>query len=592
MDPRLVAPTLTAALQLLQHHATRGFTFVRADGTDRFLSFAELLVEANARARGLQDRGYVQGDRVALILPEGSEFVVTLLGAIIAGVVPVPIYPQLTFKNLDTYHDTVGHILVASGARGLLTCATTKPFLDAIATKHALEFGITTSIELRVEGGTPHAVSIAPTDLCFLQFTSGSTAKPKGVEITHRNVAWNAESFMIHGLGVISGSDKGVSWLPLFHDMGLIGFVMGPLFADIEVVFLPTASFVRAPRMWLELISRHRATISYAPNFAYQLVAKRLKDKDVEGLDLSRWRHAGSGAEPIQPRTLREFAGKLAGAGFCARSFLPSYGMAESTLAITFSEMRGLPGEPIFGLRTDVIDAAQLQAGVAVAVNASAPPAGVTAQEIVNCGRAFPAHEIAIVAEDGSRLPDRTTGQIIARGPSISPGYYQDAEKTKQTFRDGWLYTGDLGYLVNGELFICGRLKDMLIIRGRNFYPSDIEWAVGDLARVRRGNVVAFGVDVDGDEQLAVLAEAFQSDSAGLTEEIAAVINAQFSLTPHVVQLVGQGSLPRTSSGKPQRSKTKQMYQVGAFAVRDKAAPDKAAPDKAAPDKAAPDTDN
>jgi fatty-acyl-CoA synthase len=376
--------------------------------------------------------------------------------------------------------------------------------------------------------------------------------------VTHRNLAWNAQSFMIHGLNKDSAVDKGVSWLPLFHDMGLIGFVIGPIFTDIQVVFMPTASFVRTPRMWLDKIAKHRGTITYAPNFAYALVTKRLKDKDVAELDLSCIRHAGSGAEPIQANTLREFAKKLAPAGFREDAFLPSYGMAEGTLAITFGDMRAVERR---GMRTDTVVTKELEQGRAT------PGTGEGTHELVNCGRAFADHEIAIVdPETGERLPDRRVGEVITRGPSICAGYYLDAEKTAAAFKDGWLHTGDLGYLVNGDVFICGRLKDMIIIRGRNFYPNDIEWAVSELESVRRGNVVAFSVPVDGEEALVVCAEGARSSAAELSTQIAQLINEQFSLTPHRVDVVALGALPRTSSGKPQRRKAREMFLAGAFA--------------------------
>jgi fatty-acyl-CoA synthase len=378
------------------------------------------------------------------------------------------------------------------------------------------------------------------------------------VVVTHANLAANSEAFMIHGLGKDSSFDKGVSWLPLYHDMGLIGYVIGPLFTDIPVVFMPTASFVRSPRLWLDTIHKHRGTIAYAPNFAYQLVSKRLKEKDVaaSGWDLSCMRITGCGAEPIQAKTLREFADKLRPVGFDPKSYLPSYGMAEATLAITFVK-HGT------GVRTETIDPRAREAHEAKPVS--------DGSELVNCGRAFPEHEVAIVDENGARLGERRIGEIVTRGPSISSGYFQEPDLTAQSWKKGpdghtWLYTGDLGYLVDGELFICGRLKDIIIIRGRNFYPSDIEWVVSELPGVRRGNVVAFGTEVDGEEQLVVCAEAFASDAAKLTEAIQNAVTAQIGLSVHKVEIVPQGTLPRTSSGKAQRRKTKQMFLDGAFA--------------------------
>jgi fatty-acyl-CoA synthase len=546
---REVAPTLVDAVRALAHDAGRGFVFVRPDGTERFASFADIHEEATRRGSHLAARGLGKGDRVALVIPDGDEFVLSFLGALFAGVVPVPIFPQLSFKNVEGYHETVSHIAHASGASMLLTTTATRPYLEAVLARTPSITTLATVDELAAPAPRPLDVAIGADDLAFLQFTSGSTARPKGVIVTHGNLAANSRAFMIHGLQKDDSFDKGVSWLPLFHDMGLIGFVVGPLFTNIPCVFLPTATFVRTPRVWLDTIHKHRGTITYAPNFAYALVSKRLKEKDVAGLDLSCLRIAGCGAEPIQAKHLREFAGKLAPAKFDPKSFLPSYGMAEATLAVTFVPLG-------VGLRTDAVDPKALTERVAT-------PAAEGGSELVDCGRAFPDHEIAIVDDTGKRLGERKVGQIITRGPSVTAGYFEEAELTAASFKGGWLYTGDLGYLVDGNLFVCGRVKDMIIIRGRNYYPSDIEWKVSELPGVRRGNVVAFGVDVGGEEQLVVCAEALSSEAPALVEAIRGSITADFALTAHDVVIVPQGSLPRTSSGKAQRRKTHQMYVDG-----------------------------
>lgn len=552
-DPTFVAPTLPAAIRQLAEHTDRGFVFVRGDGKERFCSFAEIGEQSQRRAADLHARGLKKGDRLAIVVPEPDEFVLSFLGAVMGGIVPVPIYPQLSFKNVESYHDTVTHIANASGASMLLTTASTKPYVDPVLSRAPSMKSIVTVDEIGADDNGTIDVAIEPEDLAFLQFTSGSTSRPKGVMVTHRNLAWNSESFMIHGLQKDSSFDKGVSWLPLFHDMGLIGFVIGPLFTNIPVVFIPTASFVRNPRIWLDKIHQHRGTITYAPNFAFALVTKRVKEKDVADLDLSCLRRAGCGAEPIQAKTLREFADKLKGAKFDPRAFLPSYGMAEATLAITFV--------PAFsGVRSDTVDKTGLESG-------KATPAA-DGQELVNCGHAFPDHEVAIVDEHGGRLADRQVGQIVARGPSVASGYHQEPELTAEAFKTGpdgriWLYTGDLGYMVDGEVFICGRLKDLIIVRGRNFYPSDIEWVVSELPGIRRGNVVAFSAEIGGEEQLVVTAEGVSTEAETLRTAVAKRIVADFALTPHEVVIVPQGTLPRTSSGKPQRRKTMQMYLDG-----------------------------
>jgi len=574
---RQVAPTLVDAARSLAQDDVRGYVFVRADGSERLWTFKALAEEAERRGSAFRALGLAKGDRLALVLPDGEEFVLSFLGALFAGVVPVPIYPQLSFKNVESYHETVAHIARASGARLLLTNASSRPFLEPVAPRVPDLRALVSVDELVGSGATLDGV-VCPTDVAFLQFTSGSTSRPKGVIVTHDNLAANAEAFMIDGVHRDPSFDKGLSWLPLFHDMGLIGFVVGPLFTNVPCVFLPTASFVRTPRLWIDKIHQHRATITYAPNFAYALVAKRLKDKDVDGLDLSCLRVAGCGAEPIQAKALRDFATRLQPARFDPRAFVPSYGMAEATLAISFSPLGR-------GLRTDTVDPQALTRGEARAPSpVAAEPPSHRGIEIVDCGRPFAGHEIAIVDDAGQRLGDRQVGQIVVRGPSVTPGYFEDPELTAQTYKSlpgdppgapVWLHTGDLGYFAEGGLFVCGRVKDMIIVRGRNYYPSDIEWSVSELPHVRRGNVVAFGVFVDaqgqiahaglGEEQLVICCEGAGQDAEAIRDAASACVAAQFGLTPHDVVVLPLSSLPRTSSGKPQRRRVRQMYMDGAL---------------------------
>jgi fatty-acyl-CoA synthase len=582
--PRHVAPTLVDAVRALEGDDERGFVFVRADGTERLRSFRAMAAEAARRAASLAALGLEKGDRVALVVPDGEEFVLSLLGTLFAGLVPVPLSPQLSMSSLDAYHATVAHILRASGAAVLLTTTAARPYVEGVEGLVAREGlrAIVTVEDLAASKGSDESlcVPVSPDDLALLQFTSGSTSHPKGVVVTHGNLAANAEAFMIHGLDRDPQVDKGVSWLPLFHDMGLIGFVVGPLFTNVPCVLLPTASFARRPRLWLDKIHQHRGTITYAPNFAYALVAKRLKGKEVQDLDLSSLRVSGCGAEPIQASVLREFATTLAPARFDPRAFLPSYGMAEATLAITFTPLRQ-------GLRSDTVDVAALAEGRAVA---PAPGAREDAGEIVDCGVVFPDHEIAIIDAAGARQGERQVGQIVARGPSVTQGYFREPELTAQTFRPisgdapgeaPWLHTGDLGYVAGGRLFVCGRVKDIIIVRGRNYYPSDIEWAVTDAstdAAARRGIVVAFGVFIDaqgrassasggaaGGEQLVVCCEGHSSEVDAIRDSATAVLASRFGLTVHEVVVTPLASLPRTSSGKPKRSETRQRYLEGSL---------------------------
>ncbi len=553
--------------------------FVRPDGTERLRSFQEMAAEAGRRAASLAALGLERGDRVALVIPDGEEFVLSLLGTHFAGLVPVPLSPQLSMSSIDAYHATVAHIARAAGAAILLTTAPARPYVEAVLGRVDGLRAIVTVEELSASNrnGETLCAPVSPDDLALIQFTSGSTSRPKGVTVTHGNLAANAEAFMIHGLDRDPRVDKGVSWLPLFHDMGLIGFVVGPLFTNVPCVLLPAASFARRPRLWLDKIHQHRGTITYAPNFAYALVAKRLKGKDLQDLDLSSLRVSGCGAEPIQASVLREFAETLAPARFDPRAFLPSYGMAEATLAITFTSLQQ-------GLRADTVDAQALSGGLAVAPTGGDGLSGTG--EIVDCGAVFPGHELAIIDATGARLGDRQVGQIVARGPSVSVGYFRDPELTAQTFRPlpgdapgeaRWLHTGDLGYTVKGQLFVCGRVKDVIIVRGRNYYPSDIEWAVTEASAtsLRRGNVVAFGVFVDAlgrasaggasEEQLVICCEGHSTEVDAIRETATAVLASRFGLTVHEVVVTPLASLPRTSSGKPKRRETRQRYLEGSL---------------------------
>jgi fatty-acyl-CoA synthase len=554
---RRVAPTLAAAVEALANTHQRGFTFVDTQGAERFYSFHALHAEALKRSYGLRRLGLQKGDRISLIVAESDDFVLTLLGAVLAGVVPVPIYPRLGFKASDGYVDTVAHITNAAGSAAIVTTEQQEPHVrDAMPRCPS----VTQLIDMKqlaaaAEGEALAPVEISPDDICFLQFTSGSTSLPKGVVVKHGNLAANCRAFMYEGLQANpEAGDKGISWLPLFHDMGLIGFVFGPLFTDIPVVFLPTSSFARSPRVWLEAAHRHRATLTYAPNFGYALAAKRLKERDLQGLDLSCLRVAGCGAEPIQIGTLRAFADKLAPTGFKPEYLLPCYGMAEGTLAISFTKLTE-------SVRADHLSAEALQAGKAVQAAGDAP-----ANDIVCCGTPFENHEVRIVDDAGNVLGERQVGQIITRGPSVCGSYFENPSASAESFKaGGWLFTGDLGYLANGELYICGRLKDVIIVRGRNFYPQDIEWCVAQIEGARRDNVVAFGVIEDGEEKLVICAETSRVQAAALREEIPKRVLDEIGLQPFKVELVALGTLPKTSSGKPQRRKTKALWASGQF---------------------------
>lgn len=543
--------TLVDALSLLPRDETRGFRFIGADTKERFYSYDAIEKEAHRRAAHFAALGLKKGDRLAIVVPEGHEFVLSFVGACVAGVIPVPIFPRASFKGLDGYVDTVAHICKGSGAQYLLTMEATKPFVEKVLERDS---GITKLLytESIFEGPTPAFTppKVDPEDICFLQFTSGSTSRPKGVVVTHANLVANSQAFLgPAGLGMVE-EDMAVSWLPLFHDMGLIGFILGPLICNVCSVLLPTSTFARGPRIWLETLHKFHGTVTYAPNFAYALATKRVRDRDLAELDLSHVRIAGCGAEPIQAQTMRDFVARLAPVGFKETMLLPSYGMAEGTLAITFHP-RGTP------LVTDIVDHDAMKKGQATPVPRGTPKS----LELVACGVPFPGHEVLVVDEDGKALPERRVGQIVTRGPSVTQSYYNNPEATAEGWKNGWLQTGDLGYYANGALFICGRIKDLIIINGANYYPQDIEWALGEMDGVRRGNVIAFSVQAEGTEQLVIAAEANSGDVERLKKQIPERVYELTGLSTGYVAIVGVGGLPKTSSGKVQRRKTKQLYE-------------------------------
>ena len=563
MVPMGDGTTLVSALGALRRGPGKGFRFVGLDRQERYYPYEGLEEEAHRRAAFLVDRGLKKGDRVALVIPEPHEFVLTFLACSVAGLVPVPIYPRASFKNAEGYVDILAHIIGTAEASAVFCLESNREVVAQIASR-----GVNVPLwdaARAFEGSAPSGglPQVTEDDLCFLQFTSGSTSKPKGVMVSHGNLVANARAFLgPRGLDR-NDDDVGVSWLPLFHDMGLIGFALGTLVCDIPVVLMPTETFGRSPRTWLEKISEHHGTITYAPNFAYGLVTKRIKDRDLETLDLSHLRVAGCGAEPIRARTLLDFAERLKPAGFSPKAFLPSYGMAEATLAITFHQL----GDE---MKVDRVDQDAMKDGVA----RPADEGTTTPLDIVSCGEGFPEHEVRVVDESGAELPDRRVGQVVTRGPSVTQGYYQNPEATADGWKDGWLQTGDLGYFApdakgHRNLYICGRIKDLIIIRGANHYPQDIEWAVADIDGVRRDNVVAFSTPVDGVEELIVAAEAVSGDAERLRTEIAREVQRGFGLTPKHVAVVPVGTLPKTSSGKAQRRKTCMLYENGQLPEHD-----------------------
>ncbi len=548
--------TLVDALSKLPRGAARGFRFVTVRGEERYYPHEALEREARRRAAKLAQLGLRKGERLALAIADREEFVLSFLGAAVAGLVAVPIHPRVSFnfKTRQSYAETVSHIVRSAGARMLLTPASSREAIEgALASDTGLERVLLVEEFLAGEPPATEFPQVNPDDLCFLQYTSGSTSLPKGVMVTHGNLVANAEAFRgPKGLD-LRREDVAISWLPLYHDMGLIGFVLDTLICDLPTVLLATEAFVRRPGVWMEAMSKYGGTITFAPNFAYALAARRTRDEDLAGLDLSRLRVAGCGAEPINADVMRQFCARFAAVGFRPEALLPCYGMAEATLAITFHDY----DQPIV---TDTVYASTLSIGKAVPAKRDA---GLRTVELVGCGHPFPGHELRVVDESGRPLPERSVGEIISRGPSTTPGYFGQPEATANGYRDGWLHTGDLGYVAGGQLYICGRSKDLIIIHGANYYPQDIEWAVAEVPGVQRGAVVAFSVMRDGEETLIVCAEGKAPDAVALKRAIAEKVAESAGLRAAQVAVVQVGSLPKTSSGKAQRRKTKAQFEAG-----------------------------
>jgi fatty-acyl-CoA synthase len=539
----------------------RGFTFVDEAG-ESFYSFEDLAGLAAKYAAAMLREGLQPGDRVALALPDSTEFVFAFLGAMHAGLVPVPMYPPLGFGKLGFYLTHARHILDSSGASLLITSAQVKSVLGSLLQKGLRS--IRTVTELGIDDRQVPVANLRSDAPAFLQFTSGSTSQPKGVILTHGSLSANARC-IVEGLHM-TPADVGCSWLPLYHDMGLIGFVLTPIMNCTPTVLMPPFMFLKRPIEWLRQMSRHRATISFAPNFGYGLCASRVRDRDRESLDLSNWRVAGCGSEPIQIATLETFSARFASVGFNHKAFVPAYGLAENTLAVSFSPLASPPRAERVLLKTlssdaiahPVIDRDE----VADRQNDS------VAVTVVSTGRAFADHEIAILGRDGSLCEPRTVGEIVVRGPSMMSGYYNNPAATRTAIRNGWLHTGDLGFLIDQELFVCGRIKDLIIIAGRNYYPSDIESIVSEIPGVRRGRVVAFGLDAaqrQGKEGVVICVESKVKESGreALAEQVKSLVLQVLGLKVDEIVQLGRGSLPRTSSGKLQRNKTRELYLSG-----------------------------
>ena len=560
------APTLLAVLawHAARHPQRRHLVYLDGDDGSEELTYGELSRRAERVAAGLVARGLAPGDAVALMLPSGTAYFAVFLGIQLAGGVPVPLYPPARRSQVEDHLRRQVRILVNARARLLVAAPEVRPLARLVAPLAPELRGILAPEDLLAEAGEPALLPpVAAGDVAFLQYTSGSTGDPKGVVLTHANLLANLRAA---GRALrIGGDDVVVSWLPLYHDMGLIGAWMGSLYFGVPLVLMSPLSFLAHPARWLAAISRWRGTITAAPNFGYALCARKVSDEEIEGLDLSCWRVALNGAEPVSAEVVDAFARRFAPHGFRAEAMAPVYGLAEATLAVAFTPLGRGP-------RIDRVQRRAFQAdGVARPVGEREDGSVAC---FVSCGTPVPGHEVRVVDEGGRELPERRQGRLQVRGPSVTTGYLRNPEATAKLLREGWLDTGDLGYVAEGEVYVTGRSKDLILRAGRNVHPQELEEAAGTLPGARKGCVAVFataGRAGEGTERLVVMAEMARELAAaegagereGLRRRIAELSIDLTGSAADEVLLVPPGTVPKTSSGKIRRSAARALYESG-----------------------------
>jgi acyl carrier protein len=556
------APDRTRTLlEVLDWHAQRHpdrrhILYYPGDGEPEELTYGELSRRAREVAAGLVYLGVAPGKAVGIMLPTGLEYFAAFFGSQLAGGVPVPLYPPARKSQIEDHLRRQAGILRTAEAEVLITfpeVLTLARLLGAqlpglrVVTVAQLTAGPVLSVLPPVRGE----------DLAFLQFTSGSTGNPKGVVLTHANLLANLRA-MGQGAELRPGDDVVVSWLPLYHDMGLIGCWMGSLYFSLPLVLMSPLSFLSRPSRWLWAIHRHRATLSAAPNFAYELCVSKIPDEEIAGLDLSTWRMALNGAEPVSPEALRRFIDRFSPYGFQAGAMSPVYGLAENSLAVAF---------PPLG-RPPLVDAVQREPFQRSGQAVPAAPDDPHALRFVSCGVPLPDHEVRIVDDAGREVGERQEGRLEFKGESATSGYFRNPEATAKLVHGEWRDSGDRAYIAAGEIYITGRVKDIIIRAGRNLYPQELEGVVGEIPGIRKGCVAVFGSPdpATGTERLVVMAETRERDEAALETIRQAVQDATVDLlgTPaEVVALVPPHAVPKTSSGKIRRSSAREVFESG-----------------------------
>ena len=581
------AETLVDVLRYrARHNGEETHLLVAEEGPDGekhlALTFGELYAAAERFAEELARRGVPAGGRVALMLPTSTAFFISFAGILLAGAVPVPIYPPFRADRIEEYAARQSAILnnaevcmLLTFRRGEAVAKLLRPRVKSFNEVADAEKVIEAADKAPPPAPGVHSPSLIGrrvrkgSDLGMLQYTSGSTGAPKGVMLTHANLLANIRA-VGRAVGLGPG-DVAVTWLPLYHDMGLIGAWLTPLHFALPVAVMSPLAFLTRPEKWLHAFHRHRGTIAAAPNFAYELCVRKIADKDMQGVDLSSWRAALNGAEPVNPETLERFAERFAKYGFCREAHLPVYGLAEATLGVTVPPLGRRP-------RIDRVDRE------AFTLKGHAVPAAAdeeTAISFVSSGRSLPGHEVQIVDGNGNPVPERTEGFLWFRGPSATRGYYRNPKATAAllpqgaTASDGgfpWVSSGDRAYRAEEEIYVTGRVKDIIIKGGRNLYPHEVEELATRAAGIRKGCVVAFGLrdEGSGTEKLVVAAETRERDAArraAIAASVTELVSQGLGLPPDRVELIPPGSIPKTSSGKLRREETKQLYIAGTLSA-------------------------
>jgi 1-acyl-sn-glycerol-3-phosphate acyltransferase len=559
----LQAQTLVEVLDWhTQTHPQRPHIHLYSDtDQEEIITYTALYEGAVAVAAGLQQQGLQPGQTVAVMLPTGRSFFESFYGILLAGGIPVPIYPPIRRSQIEDHLRRQAGILTNARAVMLITIPEAQLLARLLRSQVVDLRSILTAQELAASGGTYTKHTVQAQDIALVQYTSGSTGTPKGVILTHANLLANIRA--MHQVTHTTAADVFVSWLPLYHDMGLIGAWLGSLYCAFLLVLMSPLTFLARPARWLWAIHTHRGTISGGPNFAYELCVQRIAESDLVGLDLSTWRLAFNGAEPISPDTLQRFTERFAPYGFRPEAMTPVYGLAENTLGLSFTS----PGR---GPRLDRIKREPfMRAGQAVPADVSEPQALC----FVACGQPLPGYEIRLVDAMGYEVAERQQGRLEFRGPSATSGYLHNPEETRRLFHGVWVDSGDLAYMADGEVYLTGRAKDIIIRAGRNLYPHELEEAIGNLPGIRKGCVAVFGSadPVSGTERLVVLAETRNTAPDGqetLHQQINTLVIDLLGTPPDDVVLAPPHTVLKTSSGKIRRAASRELYERGQIGRR------------------------